>query len=154
MKPIFFRTPYNFDTMKSSDDSGLKCEDPTLTQQSFREDSDINVILERFNITGELPSGSSGEPRYGDFLETPVDYKSALDVVMGAQSAFNALPARLRSRFDNEPSKFVDFVSDDRNRAEAIELGLLDVSSVHPSDSAPAGGAPDPQGSGDAQLPT
>ena len=153
MKSIFFRTPYNYDTMKASDDSGLKCEDPTLTQQSFREDSDINVILERFNITGELP-GSSSEPQYGDFLDSPVDYKSALDVVMTAQSAFNALPARLRSRFDNEPSKFVDFVSDDRNRAEAIELGLLDVSSVQPSDSAPAAGAPTAQAGGDAQLPT
>lgn len=154
MKSVFFRTPYNFDTMKSSDESGLKCEDPTLTQQSFREDSDINVILERFNITGELPSSSLGEPQYGDFLESQVDYKSALDVVMSAQSAFNALPARLRSRFDNEPSKFVDFVSDERNRAEAEELGLLEVRFAQPPVSAPAGGAPTAQAGGEAQLPT
>ncbi len=151
MKTIFFRTPYNYDTNQVSDQTGLSCPEPTLAQQSFKEDSDINVILERFNITGELPS-SAREPQYGDFLDTPVDYKQALDVVMSAQSAFNALPARLRTRFDNDAAKFVDFVSDDKNRDEAYELGLLDAASAVVS--AQAEGAPGASAPGDAQLPT
>lgn len=151
MKSIFFRTPYNYDTNKVSDETGLSCPEPTLAQQSFKDDADINVILERFNITGELPS-SSREPQYGDFLDSPVDYKQALDVVMSAQSSFNELPARLRSRFDNDPAKYVDFVMDDKNRDEAIELGLLDATKV--ALSAQADGAPGAQAPGDAQLPT
>ena len=151
MKSIFFRTPYNYDTNKVSDETGLSCPEPTLAQQSFKDDADINVILERFNVTGELPAAAR-EPQYGDFLDSPVDYKSAMDVVMCAQSAFNALPARLRSRFENDAAKFVDFVSDDKNRNEAIELGLLDSA---PADvSAQAEGAPGAQAPGDAQLPT
>ncbi len=151
MKTIFFRTPYNYDTNKVSDETGLSCSEPTLAQQSFKEDSDINVILERFNITGELPPASR-EPQYGDFLDSPVDYKSAMDVVMSAQSAFNALPARLRARFDNDAAKFVDFVGDDKNRNEAYELGLLDAAAA--AVSAQAEGAPGAQAPGDAQLPT
>lgn len=156
MKPVFFRTPFNYDAMSVSNETGLKCLDPTLAQQSFKDDADINVILERFNITGELTSSSSIEPRYGDFLDSPVDYKQALDVVMAAQSTFNGLPAFLRTRFDNDAAKFVDFVSDERNRDEALELGLLDSGSRSETGNLPAqaGGAPDPQGSGDAQLPT
>lgn len=151
MKTIFFRTPYNYDTDKVSDETGLACLDPSLAQQSFREDADINVILERFNITGELPSNTR-EPQYGDFLDSPVDYKSALDVVMSAQSAFNDLPARVRTRFENDPSKFVDFLSDEKNRDEAIELGLLNATQVAVS---PSGdGAPAAPAAGDAQLPT
>ena len=151
MKGIFFRTPYNYDTDKVSNETGLLCLEPTLAQQSFKEESDINYILERFNVTGELPVRSA-EPRYGDFLDSPVDYKSALDVVMNAQSSFNALPARVRARFDNDPMKFVDFVSDDKNRDEAYELGLLDAAAA--AVSASADGAPGAQAPGDAQLPT
>lgn len=151
MKPIFFRTPYNYDTNKVSDETGLSCPEPTLAQQSFKDDADINVILERFNVTGELPS-SPREPQYGDFLDSPVDYKQAMDVVMSAQSAFNALPARLRARFDNDAVKFVDFVSDDKNRNEALDLGLIESAAA--DDVAQATGAPAAQAAGDAQLPT
>lgn len=151
-KLIFFRTPYNFDTDQSSLETGLKCEDLSLAQQSFRDETDINNILERFNITGELPGGQT-QPQYGDFLESPVDYKQALDVVKGAQSAFNALPAALRARFDNDATKFVDFASNEANRDEAYKLGLLDPS-YRKDVPAQAGGAPDAVASGDAQLPT
>lgn len=151
-KPIFLRTPHNYDTDAVSNETGLRCEDLSLAQQSFRDETDINNILERFNITGELPGGHA-QPQYGDFLDSPVDYKQALDVVKGAQSAFNALPASLRARFDNEPSKFVDFVSDDANRKEAFELGLLEPS-VTMDLPASAGGAPDGVPSGGSTVTT
>ena len=43
-KAPFLRTPYNYDTVAASNESGLGCEDPTLTQQQFAEESDINTI--------------------------------------------------------------------------------------------------------------
>lgn len=151
-KQIFFRTPFNYDTDASSVESGLSCQDVSLAQQSFKDDADINVILERFNITGELPGGER-QPQYGDFLDSPVDYKQALDVVKGAQSAFNALPAALRARFDNDPTKFVDFASNEANRDQAYELGLLDPS-YRKDLPASAGGAPDALASGDSTVTT
>ena len=50
----FMRTPYNYDTDEVSVDSGLVCPEPTLAQQQFKDEADINLILERFGRTGEL----------------------------------------------------------------------------------------------------
>jgi len=39
---------------------------------------------------------------------------------------FMALPAQLRVRFDHDPVKLVEFLENDQNRSEAIQLGLID----------------------------
>ena len=120
---MFLRSQFNYDTNAASDESGLMCSDPSLAQQSFREECDINTIVKRFNLTGELPSGVSA-PLYGDFCEV-TDYHSALNVVKAADAAFLSLPAEVRARFGNDPGLFVDFISDEKNRAEAEQLGLV-----------------------------
>lgn len=99
----FIRSPFNYDTNAASDESGLMCSDPSLAQQQFREDSDINTIVRRFNLTGELPSGVS-VPQYGDFSQVS-DYHSALNMVIAADHAFMAMPADIRARFDNDAGK-------------------------------------------------
>jgi phage internal scaffolding protein len=120
---VFIRNPYNYDTNLASEDSALYCEDPSRTKQSFREECDINTILKRFNVTGQLPV-SPLQPQYGDFSGV-YDYQTALNAVIAAQESFNALPANLRNRFANDPAAFVDFCSDESNREEMIELGLI-----------------------------
>jgi len=37
-----------------------------------------------------------------------------------------ALPAQLRVRFDHDPVKLLEFLENDQNRDEAIQLGLID----------------------------
>jgi phage internal scaffolding protein len=120
---VFLRTPYNYDTMEASDASALLCEDPSLAQQHARDESDINTIVKRFGLTGELPSGVRA-PTYGDFTDA-MDYHTSLNAVRVADEAFMQLPAHIRTRFDNDAGAFVDFVSDDSNRAEAEKLGLV-----------------------------
>ena len=61
---IFLRTPYNYDRDAASNESGLACEEPSLAQQHFKDECDINNILRQFNITGLLPE-SPLSPRYG-----------------------------------------------------------------------------------------
>ena len=39
---------------------------------------------------------------------------------------FMALPAQLRVRFDHDPVKLLEFLENDQNRNEAIQLGLID----------------------------
>lgn len=118
----FIRTPYNYDRSSASDDSGLICPELSLAQQQFGEESDINTIVKRFNLTGQLPVGMA-VPQYGDF-ESVVDYHSALNLVIEADRAFMALPAHVRSRFNNDAGLFVDFVSNPENKGEAEKLGL------------------------------
>lgn len=98
-------------------------DDPGVTVQSGAEDADINVIVRRFGLTGQMP-----EPRslaqYGDFTGV-TDYQTALNQVMEAQDSFMSLPADVRKRFDNDPAKLYEFVHDDSNLEEARTLGLL-----------------------------
>lgn len=123
MKETFLRTPYNYDRNIASDQSGLECNDPTLTKQSFKEECDINTIVERFNITGELPQNVR-MPEYRDFTEI-TDYHTALNAIAQARESFDAMPANIRARFQNDPEQFVDFCNDPGNRDEAKKMGLL-----------------------------
>lgn len=123
IKPPFMRTPHNYDTTRASNDTGLKCLDPTLTQQQFKDECDINTIVERFKLTGEVPT-LQHLPTYGDFTGIH-DFQSAMNAVVAARETFMSLPAKLRKRFHNDPQEFIEFCSDDANRDEAKLLGLL-----------------------------
>ena len=79
MKEVFVRSPYNYDAELVSDETGLDCLDVSLTKQSFVEECDINTIVRRFGLTGELPDGVRA-PTFGDFTEV-VDFKTACDAV-------------------------------------------------------------------------
>jgi phage internal scaffolding protein len=118
-----FRTGYNYDVDGVSFESGLVCPEPSLAQQQFKEDSDINTIVNRFGLTGELPT-SVRMPTYADF-ESVMDYHTAMNKVVQAREAFMAMPADVRARFQNDPGQFVEFFNDEGNRAEAQRLGLV-----------------------------
>jgi len=121
---IFLRTPYNYDRDAATNESGLACEEPSLAQQHFKDECDINNILRQFNVTGLLPE-SPLSPRYGDFTGIG-DYHTALNRVIAAQDEFEALPAQIRARFNNDPAELISFLEDDKNRPEAEELGLVE----------------------------
>jgi len=120
----FLRTPYNYDRDAASNESGLACEEPSLTQQHFKDETDINNILRQFNITGLLPEAPLS-PRYGDFTGI-VDYHSALNAVIAAEDDFMTLPAQLRARFENDPAQLIEFLDNSANYDEAVKLGLID----------------------------
>ena len=119
----FLRTPYNYDTNAASNESGLDCEDPSLAQQHFKDECDINNILRQFNVTGLLPENSLS-PRYGDFTGIS-DYHTAINRVIAAEDEFMSLPAQLRARFNNDPAQLIEFLDTPENLKEAISLGLV-----------------------------
>lgn len=95
---------------------------PSKAIQSEKDSSDINFIVERFGITQMVPIGPK-LPEYGDFDEIN-DYQSALNAVRVAGEEFMQLPAKLRSRFDNDPQKLLEFLDNPENKDEAVKLGL------------------------------
>ena len=119
----FVRSPYNYDMSAVSDETGLCCEDESLAIQSAKEDADINTIVRRFGLTGELPSDLA-MPQSGDFVGIG-DFHSAMNLVREAQEQFLRVPAEVRARFNNDPARFMAFVEDDSNRDEARKLGSL-----------------------------
>lgn len=97
---------------------------PSATQQHFKDECDINSVLERYRKTGHFNPHIVRKGQYGDFTGFS-DFRSALQVVIEAQSSFDALPAHLRKRFGNDPQNLVDFLSDSKNNEEAETLGLI-----------------------------
>jgi phage internal scaffolding protein len=141
----FLRTPYNYDTIAASNESGLHCEDASLAQQQFKDECDINNIMQKFGMTGLIPQ-TPLEPTYGDFTGVN-DYHSALNAIIAAEAQFDALPAHLRARFDNDPSNLIDFMENPDNRSEAEKLGLINQKVLYTEVS-------DPVKTEEAQLPT
>lgn len=105
-----------------SNETGLKCMDSSLTQQQFKEESDINTIVDRFMKTGHLPEPAS-MPQYIDY-EGVFDFQSAMNVVRQADENFMRMDAKVRARFHNSPQEFLEFFANPDNADEAVRLGL------------------------------
>lgn len=104
--------------------TGLEFCGEGRTQQQFKEECDINTIARRFGLTGMLPAARR-LPSFGDFTGVS-DYQSALNQVMAADEAFLTLPSAVRERFGHNYQALLDFLGDEGNRQEAIDLGLLE----------------------------
>jgi phage internal scaffolding protein len=105
-----------------SDKTGLRCLDPSLTQQQFKDESDINVIVDRFMKTGVMPDSVS-MPQYVDY-EGVFDFQSAMNTIRAADENFMRMDAKVRSRFHNSPQEFLEFFANPDNVDEAVRLGL------------------------------
>lgn len=98
-------------------------DQPSRTKQSFKDECDINVIMRRYDKTGVLPAGV-GVGSYADFSSVG-SFQDSQNILIKAQSQFDALPARVRDRFQNDPEKLLRFIADKANFEEAKKLGLL-----------------------------
>lgn len=98
----------------------VKTERISRTKQSYADVCNINKMIAR----GRLPLVSKIPGRYVD-CTIGTDYQQALNIVKSAESAFMSLPAKVRSRFQNNPQALLEFLADPNNKAEAIELGLI-----------------------------
>lgn len=99
---------------------------PGVTQQHFRDEVNINSIMRRYEKTGVLVDPGvrmSRAPQFGVFEN--FDFHECQNRVALAKEAFMALPARIRTRFSNDPGMLLQFVGDESNRDEAIKLGLI-----------------------------
>lgn len=123
---------------------GITFTQPSATMQNFKDDADINCIINRFETTGVLVDPTvpvSRVPQFGDFSELP-SFQDAQNVMVVANNAFSALPSKIRERFGNDPANYFSFVqglkegSDEYD--EAIRLGIINKR-VNSSDEVPSG---------------
>jgi phage internal scaffolding protein len=135
MNVPFLRTAFNYDRDSASVESGLVCEDESLAIQSAAEEADINTIVRRFGLTGQLPA-QVAMPRYGDFSGLP-DFHAAMNLVRTTQEEFLRVPADIRAKFGNDPQAFMEFIEDEGNREEARKMGLLKAVPVEASSGTP-----------------
>ncbi len=97
---------------------------PSRTQQSFRDETNINNILEKYRKTGLVEHVKNHGGKYAE-LPNHEDFHHAMNLVTSAQQMFDELPAGVRAEFHNDPSQFLEFVTDEENEEEMIEMGLV-----------------------------
>jgi phage internal scaffolding protein len=90
----------------------------------FQKDSEAGNIINRFQKTGQLPAPSKLPPEYG--FANSMSYHEIWNQVLAAQNAFQELPSKVRSRFNQDPGAIIDFCNDASNFDEAVELGLIE----------------------------
>jgi len=94
----------------------------SMTEQSHKEECDVNNIVEKYQRTGVIDHRSKYEPQYG--FANSADLQTALNTMQTAETMFNDLPSSIRAKFDNAPGAFLDFVQDPDNHQEMYEMGL------------------------------
>ena len=96
---------------------------PSRTIQDPRDECDVNKLMAKYRKTGMITHLAKHPPRYED-VSGAVSYQEALNIVGAAEREFSKLSAKIRAKFDNDPGKFLDFVSNPDNAEEMYDLGI------------------------------
>ena len=125
-----FRKHFAYDVEQASNEACIPVDKQgeSLTVQSQTEDTDINVIMKRYGVTGKFPENPR-PPEYGDFTGI-TDFRSAVEAVELARSQFMEFPAELRARFENDPQRVMEFLENPANFDEAAKFGLIKADSI------------------------
>lgn len=99
-------------------------DEPTMTNQFSKDESDINTIMKKYETTGQFQCHIKQGGAYQDFLQI-TDFHDMMNTVIYAKEAFQTLPAHVRARFQNDPGQLLEFLQDEKNYDEGVKLGLL-----------------------------
>lgn len=98
-------------------------EEESLAQQQFKDQCDVNVIMNKYKKGKPITHLNTKTGVYADLLEIP-DYQQALHTIKSAQDAFMDLPAQVRAQHGNDPQQLINWLSNPSNDDEAVKLGL------------------------------
>ena len=123
---------------------GLELDQTDMAKQQFKEECDVNIIVDRHLEMG----GVINVQEFSDeVVELPdnFDYHEALNRVRKAQEAFELLPAELREAHNHDPASVLRLID-----SKEFQDGLVDEfgnskSSPTPAD-APADKTPHEEG--------
>ena len=96
-------------------------------RQEFKDSSDINKIIKKYNVTGVLNTGdvvSDRKPMFGDY--EGIDYQETCNKIAKVEQDFMKQPADVRAKFDNEPQGWLAQLEKDEIQAivdaEALKI--------------------------------
>ncbi|WNK13115.1 MAG: internal scaffolding protein [Microvirus sp.] len=98
--------------------------EPTMTQQQFQNECDVNLIMKKYEKTGEFTHLTSKQGIYADFSEIK-DYHQMKQQLIEAELAFETLPPQVRLKYNNNPGDLIDALNDPKQQSELVELGIL-----------------------------
>lgn len=107
---------------------GWKSSVPSMTQQQFKDEADINYIVSMYDSSGVMPTfhgdGQPAQPVFGDFASLPDNAQEMYNRMIEAKNNFDSLPLEVRKRFNYDPAAFLDFVDNPENLDELVAMGL------------------------------
>lgn len=105
---------------------GLEFHEPSLTQQQFKDECEIESLLKAHNLSQVMGilNNHNQQPLYGDVSEIP-DFHASQNHVARATEYFEGLPSDVRSRFNNSLSEFLTTLNDPDSREALTEMGVL-----------------------------
>jgi hypothetical protein len=100
-------------------------QDRSRTKQEHEKGANINNIMRKYRKTGLVPQVVDVQSYFADF-SSGTDFAENMRRVTDANEKFEALPSEIRNRFENNCSKFLDFVIDPANEPEMCDMGLME----------------------------
>lgn len=97
-----------------------------LTKQAQRDETDINLILDRFQVTGLITHLAKRPPRFMDTLEV-TDFQTSLETARRTTMWFDGLPSSIRKAFANDVEQLLAARDSEEGRAKLVELGLMEA---------------------------
>lgn len=132
---MHLRTAYNYDRDEVSKNTALVCDDETLAQQNFKDETDLNIMIRKYGV---LPVNEVNWKEF-DATVIPKDYQALQNMLLEADKAFMELPAEVRKAVDNDPTKFLAMVEAEQAQIRKQEKesrkaqAELDKGSVDPA---------------------
>ena len=81
------------------------------TVQSEKDSCDVNLIMKRFERTGQISHVVTVPPQFIDTTQR-MSYEDALMHMEDAKADFMALPSEVRTYFGHDPKTFIKVISD------------------------------------------
>ncbi len=105
---------------------GLEFHEPSLTQQQFKDECEIESLLKAHNLSQVMGivNNHDRQPLYADVTDIP-DFHDAQNHVARATEYFEGLPSDVRSRFNNSLSEFLTTLNNPDAREALTEMGVF-----------------------------
>lgn len=93
---------------------------PGRTKQSFKDQTDVNKIIQRYQKTGVMSHLEKHGAVYGEFGD--YDFHHHMQQLAKGKEIFEQLPSELRREFNQNPSEFFEFVNNPDNQERLDKL--------------------------------
>lgn len=101
----------------------FETEGESLTEQQFAEESTVIAKIRKYDSQGFFDTINRNPAQYNDYSAV-TDLASAIDKIDEARESFATIPSDIRKQFNNDPSEFFHFASDEKNFDKLVEMGL------------------------------
>lgn len=102
----------------------------TIRDADVVKECDIHYLYSNMLKFGTAYPGRLTKPaRTPQFVQSvaPSDLASAMDIVIKAREQFDQLPVEVRDRFNYNPYRFMEYVTNDKNKEELVKMGLATI---------------------------